>query len=250
MNTDMATLTGAYAADALPDDERSEFERHLGTCADCATEVRELRETLARLSATSATRPPDGLKQRVLDEIRTTRQQPPATHDRPRIAAARPSWTTRLAVAAVVLGIATAGGLGAVTIRTQNQLDDTRRELTAGSERSAEIAGVLAAPDARILSAGGSGVNATTVMSKELGKTVFMGSATTAPPPDRVYQLWFIGDYGYISAGVMRESGSGRMDPIVAPVPAGTAGMGVTTEPAGGSPQPTTAPVLQMTIPA
>nr|WP_228046178.1 anti-sigma factor [Saccharopolyspora sp. HNM0983] len=254
----MPTLTGAYAVDALTGDERAEFERHLAMCADCTAEVRSLQETAARLGAASAASPPDRLKQRVLAEIRETRQQPPQTPaddagsgvvdlDRAR---RRRSWGTRLAAAAAVVGIALAGAFGAVALHTQSELDDARRQLAEGSQRGGEIAEVFGAPDARIVNAGGPDVSATSVLSAEQGKTVFMGEAAQSPPPDRAYQLWFIGDYGYVSAGVMTESADGTMRPVVAGVPPGTQAMGVTDEPAGGSPQPTTDPVLEMPLPA
>jgi anti-sigma factor RsiW len=40
MTTDMHALSGAYAAGALPDDERAEFESHIATCSQCEQEVR------------------------------------------------------------------------------------------------------------------------------------------------------------------------------------------------------------------
>lgn len=36
-------LLGAYALDALPDDERAELEAHLATCDECVTELADLR---------------------------------------------------------------------------------------------------------------------------------------------------------------------------------------------------------------
>lgn len=258
MTTDLSTLTGAYAVNALTGAEREQFERHLATCPDCAEEVDGLRETAARLGAASAAQPPERLKQRVLDEIRQTRQQPPqaATGDSgggvvdlDRARRHRRSWGTRLAVAAAVVGIALAGAFGAVALRTQSELDDAREQIAAGSQRGGEITDVVGAPDARIVSAGGAGMSATSVISAERGKTVFMGEPAQDPPPDRAYQLWFIGDYGYVSGGVMSESEDGTMSPVVTGIPPGTEAMGVTDEPAGGSPQPTTDPMLEMPMP-
>ncbi|MYS19098.1 Putative zinc-finger, partial [Streptomyces sp. DvalAA-14] len=63
---DLHTLTGAYAVGALPDREAAEFGRHLARCQACAQEVRELRETAARLALAVAEVPPAGLRTRVL----------------------------------------------------------------------------------------------------------------------------------------------------------------------------------------
>src|SRR5680860_709669 len=74
---DIHTLTGAYAVDALPDDEREEIEQHLGVCDACAQEVAELQATASRLGAASYRAPSPGLRERVLVEIDATRQQRP-----------------------------------------------------------------------------------------------------------------------------------------------------------------------------
>lgn len=245
----MSTLTGAYAVNALTADEREEFERHLAHCPECDQEVRELRETASRLGAASATEPPEELKRRVLHEIRRTRQLPPSTGNGrhpANLSKRRSSWGARLAVAAAVVGIALAGAFGAIALRSQNEMQDVQRQLAAGQQRHAEMSAVMAAPDAKMSTADGTGMNATAVMSKDMGKSVFLGSASRTPPPAHVYQLWFIGEYGYQSAGILAEGESGRVQPMMAELPPNTSAMGVTVEPTGGSPQPTTDPVLQM----
>ena len=75
---DLHTLTGAYAVDALPDDERERFEDHLAVCAACEQEVRELQATAARLGAISVAAPPPSMRARVLAEIDSVRQEHPA----------------------------------------------------------------------------------------------------------------------------------------------------------------------------
>ena len=67
-------LTGSYALDALTDDERAEFEKHLDRCPSCAEEVRGLRETAARLAMATAVTPPPGMRQEVLAAAALTRQ--------------------------------------------------------------------------------------------------------------------------------------------------------------------------------
>src|SRR5213592_2882071 len=77
MNADLHMLTGAYALNALDDLERRAFEQHLAVCAECEREVRELRETAARLGSAVSVEPPPEMRSAVLDEIKTVRQQPP-----------------------------------------------------------------------------------------------------------------------------------------------------------------------------
>ena len=62
-------LTGAYALDALDEQERARFEAHLASCADCAAEVRSLRAAAAELSHTTSTAPPPGLRADILEML-------------------------------------------------------------------------------------------------------------------------------------------------------------------------------------
>lgn len=255
MSTDMATLTGAYAVNALVGDERAEFERHLSGCDDCRQEVRELRDAAARLGAAEATTPPEELKSRVLAEVAQTRQYPPhpgqasSTGRQVTRVSTRARWGTRFALAAAVVGIVLAGAMGIITLRSQQRLDDMNHQMTQASAQHAAMSRVLEAPDARMVSAKDNGMNGTTVLSHQASKAVFLGAGVDQLPPDRSYQLWFIGPGGPVSAGLLHADPSGHTTPLVAPMPADTAQMGVTVEPAGGSPQPTTQPMLQMTMP-
>src|SRR5690348_13725591 len=74
---DIHTSTGAYAAGALPPEEREQVEAHLAVCPACAQEVAELRATLTRLADAVAETPPPALRGRILDEVARTRQKPP-----------------------------------------------------------------------------------------------------------------------------------------------------------------------------
>lgn len=75
---DAHALSGAYAVDALDDDERAAFEAHLAECAECRAEVAGLREAASRIADTTAVAPPARLRERVLSEITTVRPLPPA----------------------------------------------------------------------------------------------------------------------------------------------------------------------------
>jgi anti-sigma factor RsiW len=55
--TDLHTLAGAYALDAISDADRAQFEQHLARCEACAAEIRGLREATATLGAAAAVRP-------------------------------------------------------------------------------------------------------------------------------------------------------------------------------------------------
>ncbi|NBE50394.1 anti-sigma factor [Streptomyces boluensis] len=248
--TDLHTLTGAYAMDALPDTERTAFERHLAGCEACAQETAELTATTARLGLAVSVSPRPELRDEVLRRITTVRQETPreagAATSVPR-AAARRVILSRWALAACVAAAAAFGGVAVWQHqRAEDALDQARQ-----AEQSAEgAAAVLAAPDARSGSAKlGDGATGTVVVSKRQDRAVFVVSGMAPPPKGKTYQLWFEEDGKMRSAGLM-EPGRSKQTVLMSGAVGGASGMGVTVEPAGGSGQPTSAPVALMPLPA
>ena len=109
---------------------------------------------------------------------------------------------------------------------------------------------MLAAPDARTVGASGpGGSHGTAVVSDLKHAAVFTASEWPKAPGSKVFQLWVIDASGARSAGLLQRSANGSVSPVVATnVPAAGAKFGVTLEPAGGSKQPTTTPVLLMPL--
>jgi anti-sigma-K factor RskA len=237
---DIHHLTGAYVADALPPQEELLFERHLEECSLCAAEVRELRETTARLALAAAQQPPPGLRQQVLAEIGSVRQQAPPVVSLP--AQRRARGTRLLRVAAVVVALAIIAALGTVIIRQQDRIDRLQASNTQVTE-------VITAPDAQMAVARTGGASGLVVYSRARNAAVFSSSGLTDLPSDKVYQLWAIGPSGATSEGLL-EFSNGRTEPAVAQSLAGAESLGVTAEPAGGSAAPTSDPVLVVPLPA
>jgi len=233
-------LTGAYVADALPPQEELLFERHLEECGLCAAEVQELRETTALLALAAAQQPPAGLRQQVLTEIGSVRQQPPPVVSLPGQRTARATWLLR--VAAVVVALAIIAALGTVILRQHDRIDRLQAS-------NSEITEVISAPDAQMAVAKADGASGLVVFSRERNAAVFSSSGLAALPSDRVYQLWAIGPSGATSEGLLDYS-NGRTQPAVAQSLAGAESLGVTAEPAGGSTAPTSDPVLVVPLPA
>lgn len=246
---ELHTLTGAYALHALAPDERAEFERHLEVCPACAQEVRELAATTTRLGLAVAVTPPPALKQQVLRRIATERQEPPKVTRESRGAgggAAKGRALSRFALAAC---LAAAAGFGGVAVWQHQEAQDARARASDSRQASEALAAVLAAPDAKIrtgeLSDGATG---TVVVSQARDKAAFIASGMPKPPSGKVYQLWFNDD------GTMRDAGlldpSATSDSVLMAGSVGAAsGMGITLEPAGGSPQPTSDPLALMNFP-
>ncbi|OKI00246.1 anti-sigma factor [Streptomyces sp. CB02923] len=249
-HADLHTLTGAYALHALSDTERAAFERHLADCVACAQETAELTATAARLGLAVSVTPRPVLREQVLHRITTVRQESPRGPVLPgtgRTPTARRHPLSRWVLAAC---LAVAAGLGGTAV-WQHQRAEDALEQARQAERSADgVAAVLAAPDARTGSAKlADGATGTVVVSAARNRAVFLASGMAHPPRGKVYQLWF--DDG----GTMRSAGlmdTGRVDQAVlmSGTVDGASGMGITVEPAGGSDQPTSAPVALMPLPA
>lgn len=245
---DLHMLTGAYALHALDPAERDAFEAHLAVCESCAEEVREFAATTERLGLSVAEAPPPELRERVLRGIRTVRQEPPLVH-RPVAPEAGAGAVRRLPRAyrfALAACVALAAALGGVAVWQHQSAQAERRTADRADARSAEIAAVLTASDAHATSGTvRGGASATVVESASVGRAVMLTSGLPALPGGRTYQLW------YDDSGTMRPAG------FVTPAAAhqtvllkggldGAEGMGITVEPAGGSPHPTSTPVALM----
>jgi anti-sigma-K factor RskA len=74
---------------------------------------------------------------------------------------------------------------------------------------------------------------------------VFTAADLRGLPPSESYELWLMGPAGNRPAGMINVSGGGKMaDPMVVSGLSAGDSVGLTVEPAGGSPRPTTPPVV------
>ncbi|MFD4759094.1 anti-sigma factor domain-containing protein [Streptomyces sp. NPDC058439] len=253
-NAGLHTLTGAYVLQALPEAERRDFERHLCDCEACAVEVRELSETATRLGLAVARTPPPELRERVLREITAVRQDSPSGAGRrsdggvgPVAGVTGPSGRWPKFALAACLAAACFGG---IAVWQNRAAEDARQEAHTVRQRNEQLVRVLAAPDAKASSgAMTGGAKGTIVVSRTANRAVFMASGMQQPPGDKVYQLWF-DDHGSMrSAGLMDSTATSDALVLDGPVD-GASGIGITVEPAGGSAQPTSAPMALMNFPA
>ena len=248
---DLHTLTGAYAAQAVGPEEAAAFEEHLADCPSCPQETRELLATAARMGEAEFVAPPAELKARIMAEVARTRQlPPPAGLETPAVsdlaeAAARRRNRLLVLVAASVAALAIIGGgiAGGVAYRANQH----SRQVEASD---AAIASVLSAPDARTVGATGpDGSHGSAVVSDLKHAAVFTASGWPKAPSSKAFQLWVIDPSGARSAGLLTRKPDGTLAPVYTrDVPATGANFGVTVEPAGGSKQPTTKPVLLMPL--
>ena len=211
-HAEIQALIGAFVLNATSPDERRRVDLHLASCADCAREARLLGEAAAEL----AWLPPREQSADVVDRVLAS------------IPRRRRRLRTRVIAAVAAVSIAAAGLLGAALVRERNQ--------------NAELAAITGSASRRI----------TLVPQKgfEGRGNVYVASDRVAVVLDRMpragrsrsYQLWAITGGKPVSMTVVEDSGrivrTMRWD---RPADA----FAITIEPAGGSPVPTSDPVLR-----
>jgi anti-sigma-K factor RskA len=235
-------LLAAYALDALSAEEAAEVRKHIATCASHAGEVAELRSIASGLAllATPVT-PPASLRDRTMQTVAQTAQEPPAAKVRTLRPQSRLQWgpSSRSffpspawgALAAVV--VAAIGGLlvwNAILLSDDDGGDPAR------------LATSVTAVEPVTVSEGAPG-GGYVLYFGEQRRAVFIGEDMPALSDDETYQLWSVAGEVPESIGLMEPDANGRGTAVV-PYDADAATvLAVTIEPAGGSDQPTTNPI-------
>jgi len=225
---DVRGLLGAYALDAVDADERAAVERLVAADPEAARELADLQAVAAALGAAVSAEPPAELRASVLAAV--AREAEPAL---PVVRQAKPRFAQRWwsLAAAVVIGAA----VPSVLLVQQHQ-----RAQEAAHQQQA-IADVLRDPSAVLVHgevAGGG--TATAVLAAD--DAVFSASGLPALADGKVYQLWVVSGDEAASAGVLTADG-GTARKLADDYSSGDA-LAMTVEPAGGSQQPTTTPVV------
>jgi anti-sigma-K factor RskA len=267
-------LTGAYVCHALTPDEERAFELHLARCPDCAMEVAELSETAALMALTVVQAPPPNMRTLVMAGIDVTRQLPPitmATADASKLAAdvadadgldpnrrvlgrrvldrLHPSprhsrRTSRKVVAGWAAAAVLAGLVGGLSV---HQVIENRQSSQVTAQDSG-ISTLLSAPDVHSGSSQVRGGGSVTVIdSRQRGQAEITMSDMPALPTGKAYQLWLIDSSSLRSAAVVAASSASRS--VLADDLGDATSIAITVEPAGGSAQPTSTPILLMSMP-
>jgi anti-sigma-K factor RskA len=254
--TEDPLLAAAWALDALDDDEREAYERRLSSHPEERADADTLRETASRLGAAAAVEPPARLRTSILDAIAATPQEPRSPRETPARPVAQPTggrvlnldtartkrsenrrparWSVLVAAAGIVVA---AAGVG-VGISARS---DRPPAVSAEQAARQEVADLLTTPGAVVSTVAASDGGTATLVRAD-GR---LGVLTTGLPTvgdGRGYQLWLATGDDIASAGML-SVGSGGSSATV--VDAGTSdGVGISVEPAAGSRQPTTTPIV------
>lgn len=253
-------LTGAYALNALSDDEREAFESHLDVCPSCAQEVADLLATTAALGGMLHEPPSDRLRAEVMAEIERTTQEDPElptgatqqvgaapTADDAVVAMRRDDggvapWLAWMGAAVAAVAVTAAVVLGVQLVDANQQLEEVAGE-------RGQMEALLAAPDARTLVIDDTeGGEVRLVVSAERGQGMLIASDMEPAPHEHVYEAWVIQDDQPVAAGLFDARNDGRVTALIEGDFAGASAVGVTVEPEGGSPEPTTDPVMMVPL--
>jgi anti-sigma-K factor RskA len=221
-------LLPSYALDCLNEDETILVSEHLAVCADCRAELPAYQFTVDQLAlAQPETAPPPELKTRLMERI-----QPAPSTDQARLSwrdafavflrRAAPAWGAAGLLLLLVLGVSNIWLWQRINQQEESQSDIMRTVALSGTAVVPDASGLI------VISLDG-----------EHGTLVVDG----LPPLDRShqYQLWLIDDGQRQSGGVFSvdQEGYGALW-VSSPEPLSDySAVGITIEPAGGSPGPT-----------
>lgn len=205
-------LAAGYALDALSVEEERIFEAHLAHCQRCREDVAAFTETGAELAfATPPTAVPAALRGRILEAARREHSS---------VVTLRPRWAYPAVAAAAVAACAAIGlGVWAATLHSR-------------------LGSAQALHGLPLSGAGGS------VVVGRGGEAALVVSGLAAAPTGKTYEVWVMRGAAAEPAGLFSaRSGATTVVRLTRRVAVGDR-VGVTLEPAGGSPHPTSKPLV------
>jgi len=237
-------LLGAFALDAVDEDERLAVEDHLRECPRCREEVRQHREAAAHLAYAGAPAPED-LWDRIVAELEPAIPEPELARLYPlharRVA---PWWLVVPATAAAVL-LVVVGVLGWQVHEQGRRIHDINAAIGARDLDQAVAAAALDPRSAKATLRSADGrVQLDAVIGPDGSGFLVPGAGDRLPalPATRTYQLWAVIGTQKISMGLLGPHPS-EIVAFHAAAPAIDA-LAITSERAGGVVQSTQAPVV------
>ena len=240
-----ADTVAAYLLGALAPSERSEFEQHLASCAQCQADLTSLHVAADALPlAVPPVAPPPQLRERLMATVHAEAELLSAAGpaaDRPRPARRRRRFAPLFArpaalagaVGALAVGVAVGFGVGSSTSEDQTK-----------TQTVVQVRTVQAAVDARAAPGG----NAVIVLRD--GVATLRVRGLPAPPPGKVYEVWLLRRGAQAPSPTdalfsVSTRGSGR---VALPNVRGVEAVLVTAEPDGGSRAPTSQPFINASL--
>jgi anti-sigma-K factor RskA len=244
LTDDLQEQASLYAAGAMPESERAEYLRHLedDQCAVCRDEVKDLQSAMSMLafSAPSAA-PSPSVRERLLEQARSTVQT-----KRQSLPFLRRRWaeliTSAAAIGAIVVTLAATEANNELKRLTQ-VLVSRISQLEVEVARNHNYIAVLTSPGVRVINLAGQGTNVQAngriFWDQSQNKWFMYVRDLPRVSADQSYELWFVPKTGNpLKAAVFNTEGSSYEVEIDVPEGLDLKAAAVTTEPAGGSDQP------------
>ena len=230
---ELRELLGAYALDALDDDERDQVEQFLLRDAAARLELHALQLGAAWV-ARSAPQPPERVWERIAAEVDhdLAGEEDDVVKILPATKATHSRRTRLLAVAAAVLAVVLAFGIVEIIGDQGQPAQSALAQAVRDAQRSPDARFVdLAAPD---------GSESARVVVLPDGQAYLTSTTLPRLEPSQTYQLWALTADGPVSKGVL-----GRRPGVMSfRVPRATSALAITAEPSGGSRAPHGLPVV------
>ena len=237
-----------YALGALSGPEKEALEQHLEVCSPCQSELRQLQSdaTLLALSTIGPVPPPRSRK-RLLRAIARERRAPET-------ASKRFTWWLLVpyAVSAALIVVAVFLWSQSRSLnRTLANLEQRHSEMEKQLRVAQDLVNTLTSPESKQIT-----LAPVKTLPQPQGKAYYVPSSghliflanNLAPlPPDKVYELWLIPATGApLPAGLFHPDSRGAATVVNPPLPSGVEAkaFAITIEPAGGSPAPTSQPIM------
>jgi anti-sigma-K factor RskA len=221
----------AYALGALEAGDTAALEAHLLTCESCRSELAEYRALSAGLAAAvPPRRPPAALRSQLRDRLPSRRREAPRAF----------GFLRQALVPALLLVLLATNVLNFLQVQQlQKQQDQLVRQV-----RTAQTAlAMLAYPTTRSLAIHAGEISGTFLLDADRNTAMLIMWDLPPLPENQTYQAWLVQPDGVrVSAAVFRPAaeGSYTAQPLWPDQSLSSyTAIGVTIEPAGGSPQPT-----------
>ena len=230
-------LKDAYVLGALSDDERATVEAYLALHPERQAEVDDLSGVASLLAlAPTEHEPPADLRRRVMQVVESESVRPRAAR---RSTTSWSGWLGSLrnvalgAAALLVVGLLSWNVLLQGDVRDlRGQVEEARSANEAQETREIALGGTWAEQGARA-----------EVTALKDDRAILVVEDMPPMPEDRTGQVWVIHDEKPEPSGLLEPSGNRAATAITTPLEEADA-IAVTIEPAGGSEEPTSDPVL------
>jgi anti-sigma-K factor RskA len=220
----------AYALGSLEDDEAARFLEHLDSCAQCRAELAELQPVVDELPLKLAReRAPEALRERILAQVRAESELLHAAGHSADETPRRSWWHGLASPVGAAVAVAAAVAIALVVV------------LSSGSGGGEKIfPGRTSVP------------GASASLRQHDGRSELVVARMPQPGPGRIYEVWLSRGPGNAEPtnALFGVTSKGDGETAVPSDLHGIREVMVTSEPAGGSPQPTRSPLIQVALPS